>query len=100
MEILSSAVLRKALGDVRDSIQALDRTLSRLVTGNGTGKTEARPGRQPRRLSGKARAALVLQGRYMGYMRQLKPRQKDKVRAIRDSRGVRAAIIQAKKLTA
>jgi hypothetical protein len=47
------------------------------------------------RLSAKARASLVLQGRYMGYMRQLKPRQKAQVRKIKEVKGVRAAITKA-----
>ena len=39
---------------------------------------------------------LVLQGRYMGYMRQLKPRQKAQVRKVRDVKGVRSAIRKAR----
>jgi len=50
-------------------------------------------------LSSKARASLVLQGRYMGLMRQLKPRQKAQVRKIREAKGVRAAIARAKILS-
>jgi hypothetical protein len=49
-------------------------------------------------LSPKARASLVLQGRYMGYMRQLKPRQKAQVRRIKETKGVRTAIVMARKL--
>ena len=48
------------------------------------------------RLFSNARASLVLQGRYMGYMRQLKPRQKAQVRKIREAKGVRMAIVRAK----
>lgn len=47
-----------------------------------------------------APASLVLQGPYMGYLRQLKPRQKTQVRRIRETEGVRAAIVAAKKLAA
>ncbi|MGH7228462.1 MAG: hypothetical protein ACREIH_04530 [Nitrospiraceae bacterium] len=54
--------------------------------------------RRPR-LSAKARASLVLQGRYMGYMRQLKPRQKAQVRRIREGKGVRVAIATAKRIS-
>jgi hypothetical protein len=50
------------------------------------------------RLSPKARASLVLQGRYMGHMRQLKPRQKTQVRKLKEAKGVRAAIAKAKVL--
>jgi len=41
---------------------------------------------------------MVLQGRYMGYMRQLKPRQKVQVRKIREAKGVSVAIGKAKLL--
>jgi hypothetical protein len=43
---------------------------------------------------------MVLQGRYMGYMRQLKPRQKAQVRTVRQARGVKAAIVRARELAA
>jgi len=49
-------------------------------------------------LSAKARASLVLQGRYMGFMRQLKPKQKEQVRKIKEAGGVRAAIVRARTL--
>ena len=60
---------------------------------NGAPKSN---GRSRPRLSAKARASMVLQGRYMGYMRQLKPRQKTQVRKIRETKGVRVAIQRAK----
>lgn len=66
---------------VRGSLSALDRSLRRLATmlSQLDGRIERR--RKPRvasrkPLSAKARASLKLQGRHMGYMRQLKPRQK------------------------
>jgi hypothetical protein len=37
-------------------------------------------------------------GRYMGYMPQLKPRQKAQVRKIKETKGVRAAIQRARQL--
>jgi len=49
-------------------------------------------------LSAKARASLVLQGRYMGFMRQLKPKHKAQVRKIKEASGVRAAIVRARTL--
>ncbi len=54
--------------------------------------------RRTMKLTPKARASLKLQGRYMGYMRQLKPKQKAQVRKIKETKGVRAAITKAKKL--
>ncbi len=55
-------------------------------------------GRSRSGLSSKPRASLVLQGRYMGFVRQLKPRQKAQVRKIREAKGVRAAIQKAREL--
>jgi hypothetical protein len=45
------------------------------------------------------RAELKLQGQYMGYMRNLKPRQKKRVKDIYASRGIRAAIAAAKRMS-
>ncbi len=44
------------------------------------------------------RAALRLQGQYMGYVRRLKPRQKAEVKTVRTAKGVAAAIRLAKTL--
>ncbi len=95
--------IAKEIRTIRRSIPALDRSLRRLafMLGQLDGRVERR--RKPRAasrkpLSAKARASLVLQGRYMGYMRQLKPRQKAQVRKIRETKGVRAAIQRARKL--
>jgi hypothetical protein len=57
--------------------------------------TARRPRRKP---SAKRLAALKLQGRYMGHVRNLGPRQKARVKALRAARGVDAAISLAKKL--
>ncbi len=51
------------------------------------------------RLSPKGRATRVLYGRYIGHLRHLKPRQKALVKKIRRSKGVRAAIAKAKRLS-
>jgi hypothetical protein len=83
----------------------LDRSLRRLASmlGQLDGRIERRRklrARTRRPLSAKARASLELQGRYMGYMRQLKPRQKAQVRKIKDAKGVRVAIARARELAA
>lgn len=39
----------------------------------------------------KSRAALNVQGRYIGYLRHLKPRQEAQVRKVREAKEVRAA---------
>src|SRR5882672_4310165 len=63
---------------LRSSLKALDRTLRRLTPAlsasmNNGKEPSMTPARRRPRLSAKALASLVLQGRYMGYMRQLKP---------------------------
>jgi hypothetical protein len=74
----------------RHALRALDRSLRRLtpllsaeITVNGARKGN---GRSRPRLSANTCSSLVLQGRYMGYMRQLKPRQKAQVRRIREAK--------------
>ncbi len=95
--------IAKEIRTLRRSIPALERSLRRLafMLGQLDGRVERR--RKPRvrsrrALSAKARASLKLQGRYMGYMRQLKPRQKAQVRRIKETKGVRAAIQRARKM--
>ena len=41
-----------------------------------------------------------LQGRYLGHIRQLKPSQRAEVKAVREKKGVEAAIVRARKLAA
>ncbi len=50
------------------------------------------------KLSPRRRAALKLQGQYMGYIRNLKPREKARVKALKRTKGFRAAIRLAKRL--
>lgn len=95
--------LTREIGTLRRSLGSFDRSLRRLaaMVSQLDGRIERR--RKPRSgsrkpLSAKARASLVLQGRYIGYMRHLKPRQKAQVRKIREAKGVRAAIARAREL--
>ncbi len=103
MQGARSSRLSKEITAIRISFRSLDRSLRRFafMLGQLDGRVERR--RKPRvgsrkPLSAKARASMKLQGRYMGYMRQLKPRQKAQVRRIRETKGVRAAIQRARKL--
>jgi hypothetical protein len=90
--------------DIRNlqrSLAELDKALRRFipaVTAAATNGAKPKKASRRRRLSAKIRAALVLQGRYMGFMRQLKPRQKIQVRKVKETRGVRPAIATARKL--
>jgi hypothetical protein len=94
--------LSRQVNQVRVSLRGLDRSLRRLVplltAAMRNGAKAESPRRRPR-LSPKARASLVLQGRYMGFMRQLKPRQKAQVRKVKEAKGVRVAIARARELT-
>jgi hypothetical protein len=60
----------------------------------------ARPARLARKLklSPKRRAQLKLQGLYIGYIRQLKPRQKMEVKRLRETKGMQKAIALAQRL--
>ena len=94
------AVRRRILA-ARRSLAALDRSLKGLAATLRTIQTPpATSKRRPRsvKLTPKGRAALKLQGQYMGYMRQLKPKQKALVRAVLAKSGKRAAIRKAQML--
>jgi hypothetical protein len=60
------------------------------------GRTAAKTPRVVRRrrvaISPKVRALRRLQGKYMGYVRRLKPAEKARVRAVREKEGMQAAI--------
>ena len=60
------------------------------------GRTAATAPRAVRRrrvaISPKVRALRRLQGKYMGYVRRLKPAEKARVRAVREKEGMQAAI--------
>jgi len=101
MRTTRTIAIVKEVVAIRQSLRALDHSFRRLaplltISALNGGKSE-RPRRRPR-LSAKARASLVLQGRYMGYMRQLKPKQKEQVRKVKEAKGVRSAIARARVL--
>ncbi|HVE65944.1 MAG TPA: hypothetical protein VNC59_05140 [Thermoanaerobaculia bacterium] len=59
----------------------------------------ARPrGRRNVTISPKVRALRRLQGKYMGYVRRLKPAEKARVREVREKQGMQAAIRLASSL--
>ena len=97
-------LLSREIAAVRRSLTALDKSLARLATqarksGRSAVTSVDRPARRIR-LSAARRSALQLHGRYMGYVRQLKPRAKAQVKALRASKGLKAAIAKARKLAA
>ena len=87
--------IRKSLSSI---VRVLDRLAPVFETAATSGRGAAPLRRRKLRLSAARRAALKLQGQYMGYLRSLKPRQKARVKALRTAKGVRSAISFARKL--
>jgi hypothetical protein len=86
-----------------ESLQSIRVSLGRLVPLLGVEGRQLRPAPAPAparklKLSPARRAALKLQGQYMGYMRGLKPRQKARVKALAAAKGVGAAVALARQL--
>ena len=93
----SLKTIERAFAQIETTLQSLAkrvRQAERATTRRG------RPGgrRRPTTLTPQRRAQLKLQGAYMGYMRQLKPAQKARVKAVKEKKGFVAAIRLAKSL--
>ena len=88
--------MRRAIGSLDRSLRHLVPLLREAIKSADVAKG-GKAGRTLK-LSPKRRATLKLQGRYLGYMRQLKPRQKSQVRSVREKKGMQAAVRLAKKL--
>ncbi len=93
--------VRPPLRAIRRSLTAIIAALEKLAP-LLEAATRRRP-ETPRRarklkLSPERRASLKLQGQYMGQLRNLKPRQKTRVKALRAARGIQPAIRLAKRL--
>lgn len=84
------------------SLGVIAEALARLVAVARASEGEKRPaanrGRRKLKLSPHRRAELKLQGQYIGYLRNLKPRQKARVKALRAKKGLRAAVAMARRL--
>lgn len=87
----------RSVGSIGD---ALARIVPLLAKASANGAHPVPGIRAPRklRLSPERRAALKIQGQYMGYLRGLQPRQKARVKALAASKGVRAAVGLARRL--
>jgi hypothetical protein len=85
-------VLRGRLEEIQKLRERLV-SLERLV-GRAAPAKSRRPARKRARraLSPKTRALRRLQGKYMGYVRNLKAAEKARVRAVREKQGIEAAI--------
>jgi hypothetical protein len=85
------ASLRERLADL-EGIQGASRK-------RGPRQAAARPARRRNvKISPKVRALRRLQGKYMGYVRRLKPAEKARVREVREKQGIQAAIRLASSL--
>ncbi len=89
-------VIRKSLSTVA---RALGRLGPALAAAGSTRPERAVSARRKPTLSPARRRALKFQGQYMSEVRELGPRQKAQVKALRAAKGVEAAIRYARKLT-
>jgi len=87
--------IRKALASISRALGRLAPSLTPALHDSSNAETSGRR----LRLSAARRAALKLQGQYMGHLRSLKPRQRTRVKSMRVAKGVRAAIGLAKSLS-
>lgn len=78
---------------------ALDRLGPALMAASAAGAGEGTRVRRRLRLSPARRAALKVQGQYMGYLRGLNQRQKAQVKKLRTTGGVKEAIRLARELS-
>lgn len=83
---------------IRKALTVIDRSLTAMVALTKHQDSRAAPPKRKLKLSRKRRADLKLQGVYMTHMRLLKPRQKAQVKAVREKKGLRAAIAAATRL--
>ena len=93
--------VRKDVLAIRKSLATIVRALGRLAPALEAGTLQpAAATRRGRKLtlSPARRAALKVQGQYMGYLRNLPPLQKARVKSLRVRKGTRAAIALAKRL--
>jgi len=89
------AVLRQQLAALEGIVGRGSRRGSRGASGGSRA-----PARRRRvAISPKVRALRRLQGKYMGYVRRLKPAEKARVRAVREKQGMQAAIRLASSLS-
>jgi hypothetical protein len=85
-------IMRRSLSTLDRALRLLSSSMRRLEK-SGTGRAV----RRKLNLSPSRRAALKLQGRYMGYVRKLGAKQKARVKAIRAEKGIHAAIAMARR---
>lgn len=92
--------ITRELRNIRRSFTAIQRALTRLALAASASQLQPSADRTRRAmtLTPARRASLRLQGQYMGYVRNLRPRQKSRVKALKATKGYPAAIRLARKL--
>jgi hypothetical protein len=98
-----NAAITREMVQIRTSFRRLAKSFGRIApllaavaTAEASSSQDAT--RRKPRLSAEQRRALKLQGKYMGTMRGLKPAQRARIKKIRATRGIRAAITAAQRL--
>jgi hypothetical protein len=91
-------VIRRSLLTIGRALARLAPALDAAASGVGEAGWAKASGRRRPKLSPARRAALKVQGQYLGSLRSLKARQRAHVKAVRASKGARAAIALAKRL--
>jgi hypothetical protein len=90
------------LQSIRRSLASIMRTIGRLgpaLEAAARSAAAAPVPRRPRKLSPERRAALKLQGSYIGHVRKLSLKKRAQVKRLRSEKGIRAAIGLAKTLS-
>ena len=91
------ATLRRSVKAMDGSLRRLEPMLRRAMQLAWKSKQEG-VGRRKLNLSPKRLAQLKIQGKYMAYIRQLRPKQKVEVRSLLQKKGMPAAIARAQRL--
>ena len=95
---VSFSAAERAFAEIAATLARLSARISRAESQLARKSSASAPKRRSLHINAERRAQLKLQGAYMGYMRQLGPRQKARVKAVKEKRGVEAAIKVAKGL--
>lgn len=89
----SLRAIRRSVAQIERSLAVLAKALRSAGPGSGSGRKGRRLKLSPAR-----KAALAIQGEYIGHMRHLGVRDKAKVKALKAAKGMKAAVALAKKL--
>lgn len=82
----------KEIADLRERLASLEGMGGRSQSGRRAAGARRSTGKRRVAISPKVRALRRLQGKYMGYVRRLKPAEKARVRTVREKQGMQAAI--------